>query len=78
VQRALAEDPGNQQRIAERVPPAELRQVTSAATDVMVDAIAAAYWVCGGVVVVAGLAAWAILRRQVVAEPDTATAAAVA
>jgi hypothetical protein len=60
------------------VPPAELHQVTSAAKDATVDGIAAAYWVAGGVVVVAGLAAWAILRRQVAAEPDDATAAPVA
>ena len=78
VQRVLAEDSGSQQQIAERVPQAELQQVTSAAKDATVDGIAAGYWVCGGVVVLAGLAAWAILRRQVVAEPDTATAAPVA
>jgi EmrB/QacA subfamily drug resistance transporter len=78
MQRVLAEDAGSQQRIAERVPPADLQQVTSAATDATVDGIAAAYWVCGGVVVLAGLAAWAILRRLVVPERDTATAAPVA
>jgi EmrB/QacA subfamily drug resistance transporter len=78
VQRVLAEDSASQRQIAERVPPAELHQVTSAAKDATVDGIAAAYWVAGGVVVVAGLAAWAILRRTVAAEPDDATAAPVA
>jgi len=78
VQRVLAEDSGSQQQIAERVPHAELRQVTAAAKDATVGGIAAAYWVCGDVVVLAGLAAWAILRRQVVAEPDLPTGAPVA
>jgi EmrB/QacA subfamily drug resistance transporter len=75
VQRILAEDAGSQRQIAEQVPAAELRQVTEAAKDAAVDGIAAAYWVAGGVVVLAAVAAWAILRRQPVARPDGAAAA---
>jgi MFS family permease len=77
VQRILAENPGARRAIAERVPPAELEQVTEAAKDAVVDGIAAAYWVAGGVVVVAAVAAWAILRREVVAPDDGAAAAPV-
>jgi hypothetical protein len=75
VQRILAEDSGSQRQIAADVPPAELRQVTEAAKDAAVDGIAAAYWVAGGVVALAALAAWAMLRRQMVAPADGAAAA---
>jgi hypothetical protein len=75
VQRILAEDSGSQRQIAEQVPRAELHQVTEAAKDAAVDGIAAAYWVAGGVVVLAAVVAWAMLRRQVVAPRDGAAAA---
>lgn len=64
AERLLAEGGGNgDQELLQNVPPADVAKVTEGARDAMADAIAAAYYVGGAVLLLTGLLAWALLRR---------------
>ena len=64
LQRILAEDPTSQHAIAAQVPRADLTAVVGVARDAVVDAIATAYYVAGGVVLVALVVVLALRRRS--------------
>jgi hypothetical protein len=64
LQRVLAEDIETKQNFSERLPEGtSVGQVTTGAKEALADAIAAGYWVCGGLMVLTAIAAFAILRR---------------
>jgi EmrB/QacA subfamily drug resistance transporter len=64
AERLLAEDPAGQAEITQGLSPAEAQQVASGSQDAIVDGIAAAYWGAGGVMLLAAIVAFAVLRRM--------------
>lgn len=74
----LAEDPSARAEILQGVSRAESRTILEGARDSITDAIAAAFWVCGGVMLLASLAAFLILRRTRYADEPEAPATAPA
>jgi hypothetical protein len=59
----LAQETETKQSVAAGIPQAEQQQLLHGARDAITDGISVAYWVCGGVIVAAAIAAWTILRR---------------
>jgi EmrB/QacA subfamily drug resistance transporter len=68
AERILAEDPAGQAEITGGLSPADARQVVEGSQDAIVDGIAAAYWAAGGVMLIAAILAFTILRRMEYAE----------
>jgi EmrB/QacA subfamily drug resistance transporter len=66
----LAQETETKQSVAAGIPHAEQQQLLDGARDAITDGISVAYWVCGGVMVVGAIAAWAILRRHAYPEED--------
>jgi EmrB/QacA subfamily drug resistance transporter len=64
AERILAEDPAGQAEITRGLSPAEARQVADGSQDAIVDGIAAAYWAAAGVMVIAAIVAFTVLRRM--------------
>ncbi len=60
---SLAQSSGEQEEVAQAVPAAELPQVLEAARDAVTDGISAAYYIAGGITLLAGLVAALTLRR---------------
>ena len=60
--------PVSRRSVAAGIPQADQQQLLDGARDAITDGVSAAYWVCGGVMVAAAIAAWAILRRVEYAE----------
>ncbi len=59
----LAQETETKQSVAAGIPQAKQEQLLDGARDAITDGISVAYWVCGGVMVAAAIAAWTILRR---------------
>lgn len=59
----LAQETETKQSVAAGIPQADQQQLLDGARDAITDGISVAYWVCGGVMVTAAIAAWTILRR---------------
>jgi EmrB/QacA subfamily drug resistance transporter len=59
----LAQETETKRSVAAGIPQAEQQQLLDGARDAITDGISVAYWVCGGVMVAAAIAAWTILRR---------------
>jgi MFS family permease len=63
AERILAEDPAGQAEITQGLSPAEAQQVADSSQDAIVDGIAAAFWGAGGVMLIAAIVAFLVLRR---------------
>ena len=78
AERILAEDPAGQAEITRGLSPAEAQQVANGSQDAIVDGIAAAYWAAGGVLLLAAIVAFLVLRRMQYADDSAQPTAAVA
>ena len=71
TERILAEDPSDRAEILQGTSGADSRTILEGARDSITDGIAAAFWVCGAVLLLASVVAFLILRRTRYAdEPD--------
>lgn len=77
AERLLAEGGDASQQLLADVPPSQVQAVTEGARDAMADAIAAAYYVGGGVLLLTAVIAWALLRRVEYVDGPVEPAAAV-
>jgi len=77
-ERILAEDPGARGDLVKGASPAQVQDILESARDAMVDGVTAAYWANGGVMLLASLAAFLILRRTRYADEPGDVAPAVA
>jgi MFS family permease len=76
AERILAENPAGQAEITRGLSPAEAQQVAASSQDAITDGIAAAFWGAGGVMLIAAIVAYMVLRRMHYAdEPAEPTAA---
>jgi hypothetical protein len=64
AERILAEDPAGQAEITRGLSPEQAQQVADGSQDAIVDGIAAAYWAAGGVMLIASIVAFLVLRRM--------------
>jgi hypothetical protein len=74
TERILAENPAAQRQLVEGLPPGSADAVLGVSRDAMVDGVGAAYWASGGVMLVASLVAFLILRRTRYADEPTEAA----
>jgi MFS family permease len=75
TERILAENPAAQRQLVEGLPPGSAdAAVLGVSRDAMVDGVAAAYWASGGVMLVASLVAFLVLRRTRYADEPTEAA----
>ena len=78
AERILAEDPAGQAQITQGLSSDQAQQVVEGSRDALVDGIAAAYWAASGVLLLAAIAAFTILRRTSYADDSTKPAPAPA
>jgi EmrB/QacA subfamily drug resistance transporter len=78
AERILAEDPAGQAEITRGLSPAEAHQVADGSQDAIVDGIAAAYWGAGGVLLIAAIVAFMVLRRMHYADDSAEATPALA
>jgi EmrB/QacA subfamily drug resistance transporter len=78
AERILAENPAGQAEITRGLSPQEAQQVADGSRDAIVDGIAAAYWAAGGVLLLAAIVAFLVLRRMHYADDSTAPTPALA
>jgi EmrB/QacA subfamily drug resistance transporter len=78
AERILAENPAGQAEITRGLSPAEAQQVADSSQEAITDGIAAAFWGAGGVMLIAAIVAFMVLRRMHytddAAEPTVAVA----
>ncbi len=78
AERILAEDPAGQAEITRGLSPAEAQQVADGSQNAIVDGISAAYWAAGGVLLIAAIVAFLVLRRMHYADDAPEPTAALA